>query len=186
MYNESRNPQVLFSLEAMTKGLFTCLQNKRYEQVSVSEICAQAGISRRTFYRDCEGKEDLILFACHTLIRRLLESVDFQSTDALNLYRNFFSFWQEHSLFLASVRRNGFSDMFARSFIGICNREMRFPIQENAVKDHPEPEKIRAFSNSFILGGLVQMLLSWADDEFRSPAEDLVFSILYLVPSVGP
>ena len=82
MYNTSQNPQVQYSLPQLTRGLFYHLQHKPLNEITVTQICQQAGLARRTFYRNCENKEDLILYACDKLIETLLADVDYSSTNA--------------------------------------------------------------------------------------------------------
>lgn len=41
---------------------------------------------------------------------------------------------------------------------------------------------MRRFNNSFLLGGLTRMLYAWAEEDFCSSVEDLINSILFLLP----
>ena len=185
MYNPSSHPQVHYSLEALTKSLFYYLQTDSLEKITVSQICLQAGLTRRTFYRNCDGKEDLILYACDRLIGQLLDTADFSSPEARRLYRNFFSFWLEHRQFLTCVVRYDFYGKFVERYVAICNEKMRFPLQENAFENQDHPDALRRFCNSFLLGGLSRMLYAWAEEGFVSSVEDLTQSILFLVPGQG-
>ena len=182
MYNPSRNPQVQYSLRQLTESLFTCLQSEPLENITVTEICQRAGLTRRTFYRNCREKKDLVLYACDGLVEQLVAGVDYSSSDAWALYRNFFAYWYEHRVFLGCVYRRGLFDLFADRFISICNRRQPFPLQEEALSRRPDPEGARRFNNSFLLGGLTRMLYAWAEEDFRTGVEELVRSILFLLP----
>lgn len=183
MYNPSLRPQVRYSLEALTKGLFYCLQTEPLEKITVSQICAQAGVTRRTFYRNCEKKEDLILHACDNLIRELQDTVDYNSRDALKLYRNFFSFWLKHREFLSAIVSCRFYGAFVDRYLEISTENMRFPQQEKALEGQENTESLRYFCNSFLLGGVTRMLYAWAEEGFVSSVDDLCRSILFLVPA---
>ena len=182
MYNPSSHPQVKYSLEAMSQGLFFYLQTDPLEKITISQICAQAGVTRRTFYRNCEKKEDLILYACDRLIDTLLETVDFTSEDARQLYLNFFRYWGQHKPFLRCVVNYNLYGMFVERFVQTCSQRMRFPLQEHAFCKKTDADQYRFFSDSFLLGGLSRMLHAWAEDDFRLSEEDLTESILFLVP----
>jgi len=41
---------------------------KKYEEITVTDICRRAQISRRTFYRNCTSKDDLILYSADHLV----------------------------------------------------------------------------------------------------------------------
>ena len=183
MYNTSSHPQVRYSLEALTKGLFFYLEKDPLNRITVSQICAQAGLTRRTFYRNCSCKEDLIFYACDRLTDRLLDTVDFGSEDARTLYLNFFTFWLEHRRFLSCIVRCDFYGYFVERFIALCNQKMRFPLQERAFEGQEHPDTLRRFCNSFQLGGMSRMLYAWAEEGFISTADEISRSILFLVPA---
>ena len=182
MYNKSQNPQVLYSLPQLTRGLFYYLQHKPLHEITVTQICEQAGLTRRTFYRNCQKKEDLILYACDHLIDQLLADVDYSSTDAHAMYHNFFCFWYKHRVFLRSIYQSGLYNLFADRFVSVCNQRTRFPLLDEALQRQPKPETARHFNNAFLLGGLTSMLYAWAEEDFQSTPENLVHSVLFLVP----
>ena len=182
MYKVSTNPQVQYSLPQLTQGLFYHLQFQPFDKITVSQICQQAGLTRRTFYRNCRRKEDLVYYACDVLIDRLLENVDYTGTDARAMYLHFFSFWYEHRQFLRAVYRGGLFSLFGGRFVTVCDQRTRYPLQEDSLRDHRQPETARSFSNSFVLGGLANMLLTWTQEDFLSSPEDLTESVLFLVP----
>lgn len=182
MYKVSTNPQVQYSLPQLTQGLFYHLQFQPFDKITVSQICQQAGLTRRTFYRNCQRKEDLVYYACDHLIDRLLENVDYTGTDARAMYLHFFSFWYAHRQFLRAVYRGELFSLFGGRFVTVCHQRTRYPLQEDSLRDHRQPETARSFSNSFVLGGLANMLLTWAEEDFLSSPEDLVESVLFLVP----
>ena len=67
--NEARNNYVL---EQMTKSMLKLLKNKPIEEISVSEICDDAGVGRTSFYRNYKAKEDII----KNYIEEMLEGWD--------------------------------------------------------------------------------------------------------------
>ena len=67
MSNEGRNAYVI---ENITKALLKLLQEKPIEEISISELCKQAGIGRASFYRNFDSKEDIL----RTYIRGLFRS----------------------------------------------------------------------------------------------------------------
>ena len=181
MYNRSLSPQVSYSLESLAKSFFYYLQKKPMKAISVTEICDRAGLSRRTFYRNCDTKEDLILYACDRLIVALLETVDFSSEDARQLYLNYFEYWGQHKMFLRCLVEYKLYGSFVERFVQNCSRQMRFPLQEQAFSKKKDVERYRFFCNSFLLGGLSRMLYAWAESDFSLSEQELTESILFLV-----
>ncbi len=182
MYNHSDKKQVKYSLEQLAGGLFYHLRNKKIEDISVTDICRYANVSRRTYYRNCESKEDLIVYCTDFLVSKLLGSTDFREQDPYKLYIGFFLYWKEHKEFLSLLYKNSLFDLFLKEFIEICNAHMRYPLQEESLKHSGDLELTRRYSNAFVVGGLGQMLKEWTAENFRHSAEEIAGSILFLAP----
>lgn len=58
---QGNNPTALKSQQAILETMLILLKNKSYPDISISEICEQSGVSRQTFYKLFETKENLLL-----------------------------------------------------------------------------------------------------------------------------
>lgn len=183
MYNHSEKVQVRYSLQQLAGGLFYHLKCRPFTDIPVTDICRKAKVSRRTFYRNCERKEDLILYCTDVLVSELLGQVDFRERDPRKLYTDFFQYWEMHRSFLEQIYRNRLFDLFLTEFVTVCNSSMRYPLQEDSLKTSADRELHRRYSNIFIIGGLGLMLREWAAEGFAHSAGELAESILFLAPS---
>lgn len=57
MSNEGRN---LYVIEHITEAFLKLLKEKPVEDISISELCDEAGVGRASFYRNFERKEDVL------------------------------------------------------------------------------------------------------------------------------
>ena len=57
MSNEGRN---LYVVEHITDALLKLMQNAHLNNISISQICDEAGVGRASFYRNFDSKEDII------------------------------------------------------------------------------------------------------------------------------
>ena len=177
MYKQTDNAQVNNSLRELSRGLFYYLQTEKLEKITVSKICAQAGIARQTFYRNCRTKTDLVLFACDERIKALLDSSAlFQSSGEL-MYRHFFEYWYGHRDFLNALSRNRLEGLFARHFAEFAQENPCFPLPEEIENDAVR----RRFGNVFLLGGLTQMLMAWTREGFEASPETMAETVLGLL-----
>lgn len=182
MYNNSSKQQVIYSLEQLTHGLFYCLQFQSYEEITISAICKKSGITRRTYYRNCEDKKDLIIYSTDRLINKLLDKTDFHCQKVDKLYVDFFKYWYQHRDFLMLLHKRGLFDIFLDEFLLVCNESMRYPLQEESLSKTNTPDKHRIYSNAFVVGGLAQMLKKWAEEGFSTSVNEIAKSIVYLAP----
>lgn len=66
---ETSNPVVWQSRTWLMDALAALMEEKKFEEITVVEICRRADLSRRTFYRNYSSKEDLFRSCCERLCR---------------------------------------------------------------------------------------------------------------------
>ena len=57
------NKTALMSQELISRAMMRLIQEKPFTQISVSELCKTAGISRQTFYSLFTSRENVMVFA---------------------------------------------------------------------------------------------------------------------------
>jgi AcrR family transcriptional regulator len=63
MFNESKNPRVIRSLDEIATATFSLLKEKDYQDITVTEIAKKAGVTRKTFYRNFDSLADVVDYA---------------------------------------------------------------------------------------------------------------------------
>lgn len=69
MYRIKKDKRILQSASKIIDGLIICLNNKKFDQISVSEISLASGVSRATFYRLFDTPTDVIFYACDSIFQ---------------------------------------------------------------------------------------------------------------------
>lgn len=57
---ERRHPANLLVRDCITKALFRLMKRKDYNDISISELVNTAGVSRNSFYRNYQSREDIL------------------------------------------------------------------------------------------------------------------------------
>lgn len=182
MLKHSGNRQAIHSLDALSKALFDLMQDDSFEKITITQICQTAQISRRTFYRHCSRKLDLIDYLIQKQIRELLESVDFTCADPVVLYHNFFRYWQNRSVLLTLLYRSHLFPHFSQVFTKCCLLWMEDRLMRDMLKDHSNQDSLRLFYNSFLIGGLCNVLELWTAEDFKTSVQDLTYVLVTLAP----
>jgi hypothetical protein len=114
MFNHSKNPRVWKSLDKTASALFTLLPKKKFSDITVSEVCVRAGITRKTFYRDFDSLEDVIDFAVYARMDSFILN---DKPDSFSDYLlQFFSFCQNRKEYLTVFVQQGIYYLLANSF----------------------------------------------------------------------
>lgn len=67
---QGKNKTACASQRAITDAFFRLLKDQSFDDISISEICKEAGVSRQTFYTLFEKKENILLYEieCHNMM----------------------------------------------------------------------------------------------------------------------
>ena len=132
---ETSNPVVWQSRTWLMDALAALMEEKKFEEITVVEICRRADLSRRTFYRNYSSKEDLFRSCCERLCREYVRCLERDTAYfAAHITEVYFSFWKEHrhfySLYAGMIRSAASSRCPIRTgpkFTAVCNRTGKKP-----------------------------------------------------------
>ena len=184
MFNASTNPQVKYSLREMASALFQLMERFSYQEITITMICQEAQISRKTFYRNCQNKLDLVHYACSFCLEELYATVDWNFEDVNEAYQNFFRFWSSHKTFLYVIWKHGLFPEFTSVFISLSEESSNYAFLNDYVSGKKNADTMRKFHHAFIVGGLCSILEHWTAEDFQTSIEDLVNLCLYFVQSI--
>lgn len=78
--------------QALAESMRTLLREKRFEGITITEICKRAGVSRRTFYRHFIDKYDLLTWSFyHNVSQKIKHHDDWVSWDYVPVMCRLFS-----------------------------------------------------------------------------------------------
>lgn len=152
-------------------GLLELMCQKKYAQISVTDLCHYLNLSRRSFYRYFEDINDVFdSLIDHTL--QNLAVVPLRPTlQDLQLY---FEFWSEHQEMIQALYHSGIIDKLFISTLRYTDFQIMTPEKQPITLDED--------SRIFIIGGFLSLVLSWAIHNFeKSPAEmaQIGYKMLY-------
>lgn len=184
MFNKSENPQVVYSLTLLSDTLWSLMQKQPFDNITVSQICKAAYVSRNSFYRNCETKGDLVIYKISLTIHSLLKNVDMNCTDSSTLYKNFFEYWYQQKDFLLLINEQNLFPLFNKLFNEYCIKNLSYSFLENFLKDEKNSQSLKLFHISFLIGGLCSVLEYWVKNHFQTPIDELVKTMVKLAPEI--
>ncbi|KRL00798.1 TetR/AcrR family transcriptional regulator [Liquorilactobacillus capillatus] len=102
------NKTALKSKKKIMDVFFEKLATERIEVITISEIASEAGVSRKTFYRNYAGKLTIIKFYIQETVNKYLEDVSKENiTSFQDVLTFYFSFWKSQSRYLETLQNNG-------------------------------------------------------------------------------
>lgn len=146
MNNAQKNSYVK---KQITATLIDLLKKKSLSEISISELTAKAGIGRVSFYRNYQGKEDILKEESNRLIRewgKLYESNPESAPETL--FPSLFDFYRDHKDFYTTLYNAGLSSIMMETIIG-------------TIQITPDMKNLEAYIKSFWAYGIYGWLLEW-------------------------
>ena len=152
------------------------LLETHYDDITISELCRRAGLSRKIFYRLFEKKADVLY---SMLDRALFESDCYTPEEPGNyteLYR-FLAYWPQKKDLLDALLKHQNSSMLTDRAILIAKNHMSSPVRSFGPKEIQGcPEAI-----VFYLSGIFSTLLIWHEQGFNKSVEELEQLMLFIL-----
>ena len=166
--NAKRTQQKEQSRRWIAEALLQILEEKPYNEITISEVAAKADLSRRTFYRHFETLDDVIDYQLETLCNEFLDFCEgsyHRKGDVSGVTELFFRFWAEHRSFLRVLNSSNRAAVPQKDFFEKIYSRRLLELDAEATQQ-------MEYMYQFVMGGLWNILLMWAADKNPpAPAE---------------
>lgn len=172
MYKLCKTEQSVKRQRELELGLLDAMQTKRYEDISISDLCEQLQVPRKSFYRYFSSKDGaLYALLDHTLMEFELFDEPYLPGESRALVRElegFFLFWLQHKSLLDVLEKSGLSGILIDRSI-IYATEIAAPWRFLP----GETKSIQLEVIRFSVCGLMMIMLTWHHTGLREKPADL-------------
>lgn len=160
------------SKQWIADALLILIKDKPYKKITIKDITEKAGVSRLTFYRNFESKEDILKFHYDRVFSTYIALVQSDELDLEQALVQCFRFWQN-----------------LKSEIKIClqndlHRIMYRPLEQylNVVLSKGEyKNSFTKIQKTFIVGGLFATMASFAEEQSQQSPEEMAKAVLEIL-----
>ena len=173
MYKACKTEQSAARQRELEQGLLAAMISHPFDEISISDLCTQIGIPRKSFYRYFSSKEGALhALLDHTLMEIETSHLTAEEKKPLSLTKElerFFQDWKNQKPLLDALNRSGLGNVLIEravelavsSSIGTSNRLL--------ARD-ADPQKGHA--TAFLICGLMSTVLQWHHSGYQeSPAQ---------------
>jgi AcrR family transcriptional regulator len=157
------------SKQMIETALFELMKKKNYLQITVSEIADRAGVSRRTFYRLYEGKEEIIHSYFDKLCREYChESRELEEYHISQIAADYFSFWYRYREVLLLLYQNGLEEFL---YCEINHASLEVIKKRIGSKESEIAAELQYFA-AYSAGGFGNLLHRWIMDGMQEEPKE--------------
>lgn len=150
----------------ISESLLALMEKIPFEDITVTQLCQTAGISRRIFYHLFSGKTG----ALHALVDNKILDIGRYAGDARNDSVRFFRYWKEQKALLDVLSENGMSGLLLERMIALVLEEdydVLYWLERNGW--HGSSSEVVVFG----LSGLIGLIYSWYHTGYRRTPEEM-------------
>ena len=172
MYKQCRSEQSAVRQRELEQGLLRAMGKRHYDDISVSDLCKEMGIPRKSFYRYFAGKDGALFalidhalmdFDCYSVAEDITEI-----EEARRYMEQVFRYWMQHKVLLDALERSNLSGILIQRAISYSQELDSLPGFLSATD-----RKLRNYGAMSSVCGLMTMLVQWHHDGFVPSVEQM-------------
>lgn len=180
MYKQCRTEQSAARQRQLEQGLLDAMLKKHYDEISVSDLCEEMGIPRKSFYRYFTSKDGaLFSLIDHALMDfdiASMQEAEIQIQEAQNYMEEVFRYWIRCKPLLDALERSGLSGILIQRAISY-SRELDTLPRFMIISDR----QLRNYGTMYAVVGLMSMLVQWHHDGFQPGVEQMAGLVIRLM-----
>lgn len=146
--------------ECIFTALLLLMEQKNYQDITITDITKKAGVSRMAYYRNYASKEDILREQAKETFTTLASYSDNQARpDASSFYKHFFMEVRNNQGVISNLQRAGLLETFWDEFMDylarIYSTYFQWQIADNGASD----------IFYFFSGGLLNLIKKWVDKD---------------------
>lgn len=172
------NPLTIQSKQWLLSALLELMEEKDFHSISITELAAQAGLDRKTFYRNFHSKEDVLFLKLDELCRLYIKKL--QSLPQLSSYelaKAYFEICISQKPFFSLLNRHNLL------FLALIKFDEYLPILNDRFLATPAYRNKSKYELAYQAGGFWNITIRWLNDGGQETAEDMAKIMSDIMPS---
>ena len=177
MENKKVNPLTLQSKQWLLDALLHLMKEKAYGEITVKELTEQAGLDRKTFYRNFKTKEDILRLpmkaACDKYVAALKALSDLSS---YNMTKAYFTICLEYIDFFKLLNQHTMLLFVLMQF------EEYLPNLNEMFSGDPTYRKKPDYELAYQAGGFWNATVRWINNGLKETPDEIAHMIASIMP----
>ena len=175
------NQRVMLTKKLLKASLTNLLQTQSIYQVSIRELCDNAGINRSTFYKHYGNQFDLLSEMEQDLLVSIEEVLTAQDAYSKNAIEQILVYLENDIEFIRLLINSNVDPEFPKKLFSLP------PVQRMLVELMAEiPEEEAGYYYRFLLFGTYEVVRTWVNEENRETPEWLAALLFKIIMTPAP
>lgn len=149
--------------ECIESALILLMEEKSFQDISITDITSRAGVSRNAYYRNYSSKEDIL--------SKYLRNISMQISTILKKYDALTETQESWTALLSFVK--DFSSQYRLLLKAGYRDKLREEFQLQMDQNTPADNYTRHYSNCYWAGAICAILTEWVQNDMDVPIHEL-------------
>lgn len=176
MYKQCVTEESIRRQQQMTQSLLDLMGATSYSRITVADICGRVGLSRKSFYRYFDSKDDCLYALLDQVIQdftRFYPQAYTTTRPSEEYLERYFSYWQQQSPLLEALNRNQLTSLLYERTLLSTALEKQLRQSQNSENDFEQL--------LFMVCGTTGLIIAWHMDGYRKTAAQMAASVERLI-----
>ncbi|WP_290033296.1 TetR/AcrR family transcriptional regulator [Ligilactobacillus cholophilus] len=164
------------------ESLEELLHQKKFSQITITEICSNADLTRKTFYNSFKNKEDLVVYQCRKVVNQYfkeLQNIPSNKRTLEETLKTFLYFWWDNRNWLLLLKSQNLFSVLVDTWLATASTRYNcFEASWHMPSNNKEETK---YLMSFILGGLANVLSVWFSNKHPKSPDKMYIIIKHII-----
>jgi len=179
---DSNNPSAVRSQKEITDALLKLMQKNPYEEITVKQIILESKLARKTFYRNFESKNDVLI---SHIKRILLDYFDIVNNAKGDVLTTIFEFAVKNKKLLLLLDKNNMLYVVLQ-----CMNEFILSVKDKLDPDlNPFYNLFAGLDSDYLItlntGGIWNVISLWVHRKMRDDPEEVKKTIAIYLKRIG-
>ena len=185
--NQSENPIAVQSKQWIIQSFLSLMEEKTFQEITVSEIAERAQLVRKTFYRNFDSKEDVLQACFDSFVLEFIEELSkLPSITIYDALYRLFTLCKKHKAFFISLRQSKMLGFLLDQWNTVLPHIHELMLDKIADFPHTSTPKQLEYLLAFNVGGTWNILMKWIREGMtQSPAElaEIISTVALIAPA---
>lgn len=179
MKNDNQRDNNDYFKEYISTALIILLESKKFQDITITDIANKAGVSRMTYYRNYNTKEEILLKFLDTLFQEYITTLGhYEMIDVKQFAQLYFACFRKNKRFIEYLVRDDLSYLLLGRYEKYLSQIF---LKVSEMIGTPSKYEI-----AYIAGGLYKILIQWIHDGVVESDEEMaeIFNELIRKPQI--
>lgn len=159
------------SKQSVLNALLNLLETEVYSKITISAICDEATIVRKTFYNNFKNKKEVIEYLCETMVDDLFEQLQKNNQyDVSHMFFYFFQYSKENYDRILLLEENDLFYIFEKS-VSTYVKNVSDAIPNNRLE--LTSIRFKNYAETVYTSSMIVLLQTWYKNNFQESALEM-------------